>query len=76
MDAMDNKPLDTQQPGQAEELERQASGPQRGIVAEFADFLRHNKKWWLAPIILVLMLLGLLVALAGTGAAPFIYTFF
>ena len=40
------------------------------------DFLLHNKSWWLTPIIVMLLLVGLLVMLAGTGAAPFIYTLF
>ena len=46
----------------------------RGLVLEFWDFLRYNKKWWLTPIILVILLVGVLVALSGTAAAPFIYT--
>lgn len=46
----------------------------RGLVLEFWDFLRYNKKWWLTPIILVILLVGMLVALSGTAAAPFIYT--
>jgi len=45
------------------------------LLAEFLDFLRHNKKWWLLPILLVLLLFGALIFLSGTGAAPFIYTF-
>ena len=49
---------------------------QRGLIAEFWDFLLHNKKWWLAPIILVLALLSVLIVLGGTAAAPFIYTLF
>ncbi len=65
-----------QQQQQAGEIERQASQSQRGIVGEFADFLLHNKKWWLTPIILVLLLAGLLIMLGSTGAAPFIYTLF
>ena len=55
---------------------REAEAPQQGLVPEFVDFLRHNKKWWLTPIILVLLLLGLFVVLGSTGAAPFIYTLF
>ena len=47
-----------------------------GIVREFWSFLKHNKKWWLLPILGVLFLFGILVVLAGTGAAPFIYTLF
>ena len=53
-----------------------ANQPRIGLVAEFWDFLRHNKKWWLLPIVLVLGLFALLLVLAGTGAAPFIYTLF
>ena len=49
---------------------------QRGSFAEFTHFLLHNKKWWLTPIIVVLVLAGVLVLLGGTGAAPFIYTLF
>jgi hypothetical protein len=48
----------------------------RGLLGEFWDFIRHNKKWWLIPIIAVLLLVGLLVILGGTALAPFIYTLF
>ncbi len=47
-----------------------------GIVREFWGFLKHNKKWWLLPILGILFLFGVLVVLSGTGAAPFIYTLF
>ncbi len=47
-----------------------------GLVTEFWDFLKDNKKWWLAPIIISILGLGLLVLLGGTAAAPFIYTLF
>ncbi|NNL67483.1 MAG: hypothetical protein HKP30_14635 [Myxococcales bacterium] len=47
-----------------------------GLVGEFTDFLRDNKKWWLAPIIISILALGALVVLGGTAAAPFIYTLF
>ena len=60
----------------AEEFEKQAAAAQTGIVAEFVDFLLHNKKWWLTPIIVVLLLVGILIVLGSTGAAPFIYTLF
>ena len=41
------------------------------------DFMRERKKFWLAPIIIVLLLLGGLILLAeGTAGAPFIYTIF
>jgi len=51
-------------------------GKNRSFVAELALFLVQNRKWWLIPIALVLALLGVLIALGGTGAAPFIYTLF
>ena len=54
----------------------QAAGERTGIVVEFWDFLKDNKKWWLAPIILSILGLGALVLLGGTAAAPFIYTLF
>jgi hypothetical protein len=58
----------------ADDFASQAEEKQPGILAEFLDFLLHNKKWWLTPIILVLALVGLLVVLSGTAAAPFLYT--
>ena len=49
----------------------------RGIISEFWDFLRIRKKWWLAPIIIMMALVGgLLVFAQGSALAPFIYTIF
>lgn len=50
--------------------------PDTGFFAEFWDFLRTSKKWWMLPILLVFLLLGLLIVLTQTAAAPFIYTLF
>jgi hypothetical protein len=47
-----------------------------GLINEFLYFLGQNKKWWLLPILTVIGMVGILVLLAGTGAAPFIYTMF
>jgi hypothetical protein len=47
-----------------------------GIVREFVDFLRYNKKWWLTPILAITLLLIALVFLSASPAAPFIYTLF
>ncbi|MFQ5732577.1 MAG: DUF5989 family protein [Planctomycetaceae bacterium] len=61
----------------ADDFARQAEDAPPGLIAEFVDFLIHNKKWWLTPIILVLLLLGLIVVLGlGGPAAPFIYPMF
>ena len=47
------------------------------IFIEFLQFLRHRKKWWLIPIVLFLVFLGVLLALSeGSALAPFIYTLF
>jgi hypothetical protein len=61
---------------QEHEFERAAAEASPSLAAEFWQFLLHNKKWWLLPIVLVLLFFGVLVFLAGTGAAPLIYTFF
>jgi hypothetical protein len=58
------------------EFERAGEQQQMSLVREFLLFIVENKKWWLIPIVLVLGLVGLLVVLGGTGAAPFIYTLF
>lgn len=47
-----------------------------GFLTELWSFLRFNKKWWLTPIILVLLILGAIIVIGGTAAAPFIYTLF
>ncbi|HNX97530.1 MAG TPA: DUF5989 family protein [Candidatus Aminicenantes bacterium] len=48
-----------------------------GFFKELWDFIKHQKKYWLIPIILTLVLLGLLLFLTqGSVIAPFIYTLF
>jgi len=46
------------------------------VVGELMVFLWHRKLWWLIPVVIVLVILGLLVVLGSTGVAPFIYTLF
>ena len=47
------------------------------FLKDLWDFMRMRKKFWLAPIIIVLLLLGLLIVLdEGSAVAPFIYTIF
>jgi hypothetical protein len=47
------------------------------IVGELWSFMRARRKWWLAPIIVVLLLVGMLLVFAqGSVLAPFIYTIF
>ena len=59
-----------------DDFQRQAQQQSPGILREFWEFLRENKAWWLAPIVVVLLLISLLVLLGATGAAPLIYTLF
>ena len=59
-----------------QEFDRLARESRPGIVREFFAFLRHTKKWWLLPIIAILLLLTVIVMLTGTALAPFIYTLF
>jgi len=44
-----------------------------GLIAEFRQFLGENAKWWLTPILVVLLLVGVLLVLAASGVAPFLY---
>lgn len=47
------------------------------LVREFWAFFRVRKKWWLLPIIVVMVLVGTLLVFAqGSALAPFIYTIF
>ena len=63
--------------GKTEEDFARAVGQARGgFLGEYLEFLRHNKKWWLLPLLAVMVLFGLLLLLSGTAAAPFIYTLF
>jgi hypothetical protein len=57
-----------------EKMARKSS--ESSFAGELWAFMRQNKKYWLMPIIFVLLLFGLLVILSGTAVAPFIYTLF
>lgn len=47
------------------------------FIKDFWRFLRERKKWWLLPVVLVLLAVGLLLVLSsGSAVAPFIYTIF
>lgn len=47
------------------------------VAGEFWEFMKENKKWWMLPIVFVLLLIGGLLVLAkGSAVAPFIYTLF
>jgi hypothetical protein len=58
------------------DFERIGEEKQPSLVGEFVSFIWENKAWWMIPILLVFGLIGILVLLSSTGAAPFIYTLF
>ena len=59
------------------EFEKAAAEPIRaGLLRDLWGFLKQNRKWWLIPILFILLIFGLLIILSGTSLAPFIYTLF
>lgn len=58
------------------EFEQLSQQKRTTLMGEFIEFLKHNKKWWLLPIILILLAMGLLVFLSSSAIAPFIYPLF
>ena len=46
------------------------------FIEELWALVRAHRKYWLVPIVIVLLLFGVLVFLSGTAVAPFIYTLF
>jgi hypothetical protein len=63
-------------PDSAEHFLAQARARRTGLVREMTGFLITHRKWWLAPILLALLLFGGLLMTGGTAAGPFIYTLF
>ncbi len=63
-------------PEKKSEFEKAGDEPPLTLIQEFAQFILENKAWWLIPILLSLGLIGVIVMLSSTGAAPFIYTLF
>ena len=59
-----------------ERLSRKAGRGASGPLAEFWYFLGRSRKWWMAPILLMLLLVGTLLVMAGTAVGPFIYALF
>jgi Family of unknown function (DUF5989) len=63
-------------PEEMNDFERLGQEKPLTLIGEFVLFIKENKAWWMIPILIVLGMIGLLVALSSTGAAPFIYTLF
>ncbi len=69
-----HEPMNKNGPGAA--FEEAANSAQPGAVRQFWRMLRESRKYWLIPVIGTLILLGLLLILGGSAAAPFIYPLF
>ena len=67
---MDNPATDS------EGLRDLAQEPAPSIIVELWHFMRSNKKWWLIPIVAMLLLVGGFIMLTSTAAGTFIYTLF
>ena len=66
--------MSTKQP--SSDFHREAAADRQSFLKEFGHFLMENKKWWMIPILTVLLLVGVLLIVGGSGVAPFIYTLF
>jgi Family of unknown function (DUF5989) len=53
-----------------------AHGGRRTLVGELWHYVKLYRSWWVVPILLAFAVLGGLIALSGSGAAPFIYALF
>ena len=71
-DTIDNKDFEEDQLNDFEELSTES---QPGFLKEFWSFFRNNKKWWLWPILISLLLVLVLVLIGNSPLAPFFYPF-
>ena len=55
---------------------RGAEVKRASFFSDYLYFLKNNKKWWMLPLLIILLGFGTLMVLSATGAAPFIYTLF
>jgi hypothetical protein len=67
---------DPDQSSDVAEFSRQMELAQPGLLRQCGEYLLHNKKWWLTPIVLILLIVGALLILGSSVAAPLIYTLF
>lgn len=74
--ATEEKVQSEPKPGTSVSFVEASQEEQPGLVREFVEFLVESKAWWLTPIIIVLLGVGVLVMLSGSVVAPFIYPIF
>lgn len=71
-----NEPSPEKRSASTQNFADEAGRKPKGTVGELIQFLLENKSWWLAPIVIMLLLVGVLVVLGSSVAAPFIYPLF
>jgi len=57
-------------------FEQAGSKTEGSLFGELMAMMRQNKKYWLIPLVVLLLIFGVLLVLGTTAAAPFIYTLF
>ncbi|MFN7588969.1 MAG: DUF5989 family protein [Planctomycetota bacterium] len=60
---------------QENEFLKAAGEKERGLVAEFVAFMAENKMWWLTPILIVFLLVGVLLVISATPLGAWVYSF-
>ena len=60
----------------SDDFEKASQGKQGNLLSEFMGFLKQTKKFWLLPLVLVMLALAAILILSSGVAAPFIYTLF
>jgi hypothetical protein len=58
------------------DFQKAAQRSQSSLVGEFIGFLKRSRKFWLLPLIVIMLLLAMVLVLGGSAVAPFIYTLF
>ena len=58
------------------EFEKASNQKQDNLVTEFLGFLKETRKFWMIPLIIVMLALATLLVLTNSALAPFIYTLF
>ena len=71
-----SSPSNPHPPSGQDDFAQQAELARPGLLHELWLLIRYNKRWWITPIILLLLLVALFAVLGSTAAAPFIYTLF
>ena len=70
---MSSERKESEQPTEFQRLGRRRSA---GVLREYFDYVRLRKKWWLVPVIVLLLLVGLVLVLGSSAVGPLIYALF